>query len=99
MASGKSPMVGGLCRVCVNWFLIISKCDSSLQIFPHLAVFLISGSFLRAIRGFWIVLGGLLPLLCDAFGSDILSEGCRWEHMTFLDTVIFLLGLRSISIE
>jgi len=61
----------------VDWFSIIGKCDSFLQIFPHLPAFLASGSFLRAIRGFWIVLGGPLPVLCDAFGSDILSEGRR----------------------
>jgi len=92
-------MVGGLCRVRVDWFLIISKCDSSLQIFPHLAIFLASGSFLSAIRGFWIILNGPLLVLCDAFESDILSEGGRWGHKTFLNTVIFLLGSGSILID
>jgi len=98
MAAGESPMGGGLQRVRVDWFLIAGKCDSSLQTFPHLAAFSASGSSLRAIRVFLIVRGGPLLVLCDAFGSDIISEGHRQGHKTLLDTVIFLLGFRSTPI-
>jgi len=77
MAAGESPMGGGLQRVRVNWFSIAGKCNSSLQTFPHLAVFSASGSSLRAIRVFSIVRGGPLSVLHDAFGLDIISEGHR----------------------
>jgi len=98
MAAGELPKGAGLRRVRVDWFLIASKRDSSLQTFPHLAVFSASGSSLREIRVFSIVWGGLLLVLCDAFGSDIIIEGCRQGHKTFLDTVIFLLVSRSTPI-
>jgi len=98
MAAGESPMGGGLQRVRVDWFSIAGKCNSSLQSFPHLAVFSASGSSLRAIRMFSIVWGGLLPVLCDSFGSDIISEGRRQGHKTFLNIVIFLLGFGSTPI-
>jgi hypothetical protein len=98
MAAGESPMVGGLRRVRVDWFLISGKCDSSSQTFPHLAAFLASDSFLRAIRVFLIVRGGLLPVLRDAFGSDIISEGRRQEHKIFSDTVVCLLNSGSTPI-
>ena len=83
----------------VDWFSITGKCDSSLQTFPHLTAFLASGSSLRAIRVFSIVRGGPLPVLCDAFGSDIISKGCRQGHKTFLDTVICPLGSGSTLLE
>jgi len=88
----------GLRRVCVNWFSIAGKCDSCLQTFPHIAGFLASGSSLRAIQVFSIIQGGPLPVLHDAFGSDIISEGCRQGHKSFLDTVILLLGSGSTPI-
>jgi len=83
----------------VDWFSIAGKCDSSLQTFPHLAAFSASGSSLRAIRVFSIVRGGPLPVLRDAFGSDIISEGRRQGHKTFLDTVICPLGSGSTPLE
>ena len=90
MAAGESPMGEGLRRVRVDWFLIAGKCHSSFQTFPHLAPFSASGSSLRAIRVFLIVRGGPLSVLHDVFGSDIILEGHRQRHKTFLDTVIFL---------
>jgi len=98
MGAAESPIGGGLCRVHVDWFLIASKCNSSLQTFPHLAAFSASGSSLISIRVFSIIRGGILTVLRDAFGSDIISEGCTQGHKTFLDTVIFLLGSRSTPI-
>jgi len=88
MAAGDSPMDGGPLRVRVDWFSIAGKCDSCLQTFPHLAAFSASGSSLRAIRVFSIIRGGPLPVLHDAFGSDIISADCRQGHKTFLVTVI-----------
>jgi len=88
----------GLHRVRVDWFSITGKCDSSLQTFPHLAAFSASGSSFRAIPVFSIVRGGPLPVLHDAFGSGIISEGRRQGHKTFLTTVIFLLGFESTPI-
>ena len=99
MASGELSMVGGLPRVHVDWFSIVGKCDSSLQTIPHLAAFSASKSSLRAIRVFLILPGGPLPVLRDAFGSDIISEGRRQAHKTFLDTVICTLGSRSTPLE
>jgi len=61
----------------INWFSIATKCDSSVKNFPHLAAFSASSSSLRSIRVFSIVRGGPLPVLHDAFGSDIISEGRR----------------------
>jgi len=77
MAAGESPIDTELPKVHVDWFSIAGKCGSSLQTFPHLATFLDSGSSLRAIRVFSIVQGGPQPVLRDAFGSDIISEGRR----------------------
>jgi len=99
MAAGESPMGGGLQRVGVDWFSIAGKCDSSLQTLPHLAAFSASGSSLRAIRVFSIVRGGPLLVLRDAFGSDIISEGYRQGHISFLDTVICPLGSGSTPLE
>jgi len=92
-------MGGGLQRVRVDWFSIAGKCDSSLQTIPHLAAFSASKRSLRAIRVFLILPGGPLPVLRDAFGSDIISEGRRQAHKTFLDTVICTLGSRSTPLE
>jgi len=84
--------------VCVDWFSINGKCDSSLRTFPHLAAFSDSGSSLKAIRVFSIVRGGPIPVLRYAFVSDIISEGRRPGYKTFLHTVIFLLGSGSTPI-
>jgi len=99
MTAWESPMGGGLQRVHVDWFLIAGKCDSSLQTFPHLAAFSASGSSLRAIRVFSNFQGDPLPVLHDAFGSDIISEGRRQGHKTYLNTVICPLGSGSTPLE
>jgi len=99
MAAGESPMGGGLQRVRVDWFSIAGKCDSSLQTFPHLATFSASGSSFRAIRVFSIIWGGPLPVLRDAFASDIILEGRRQGYKTFLDTVICPSVSGSTSLE
>jgi len=80
MTGEESPTVEGLRRVHVGLISIVGKCESSVQTFPHPAAFLASDSFLRAIRWSPIVLGGPLPVLRDAFGSGIISEGHRRGH-------------------